>query len=107
MCLLESRKGAQRANDGEERGQMDDLLVKIGGRCSRRSMLRHAYPKLGIGRGLGVQRRAVSSISLPGISAAVYLASYAQDKCNEAPLTCRGCLSFFMNIVLAIVSAAG
>lgn len=58
-CLL--------ANEG---GDLTDLLVKIGGFCSRRSMLRQAYPRLGMGRGVGVQRRAVSSTSLPGISAA-------------------------------------
>ena len=86
---------------------MDDLLVKIGGFCSRRSMLRHAYPKFGMGRGLGVQLRAVSSTSLPGISAAAHLASHAEDKCHQAPVTCRGCLAFFINLVLANVSAAG
>ena len=63
-------------------GGMDDLLVKIGGFCSRKSMLRHAYPKLGMGRGVGVQQRAASSTSLPGISAVIYEASHAEDQCT-------------------------
>lgn len=63
-------------------------------------MLRQAYPRLGMGRGVGVQHLAVSSTSLPGISAALTSALLAWD---TNPKSLQQKIAFLHQDVLHIV----